>query len=79
MLRKYPGKSVASIYDALVDPPEPSTDDSLTVGELARAHEFAKFATNTSAITEIERIASGWGISPDEMNPRDGLEADDEQ
>lgn len=53
VLRKSEGKALAYIHDAIVLPPvetnedvSDATTDNMTAGELARAIEFAEFASN---------------------------------
>jgi len=67
VLRLHEGKSLAHIHDALVVPPDRATDDAddfsgMIWGELTRAVEFAKTATNSDALTKLERICIGLGL-----------------
>tara|TARA_R110002094_G_scaffold42357_8_gene54659 strand:+ start:1797 stop:3836 length:2040 start_codon:yes stop_codon:yes gene_type:complete len=54
VLRKYPGKEFAIIYDYLVTPPSGSSVESdLVARELERAWEFAELATNKAECTYL--------------------------
>jgi len=60
VLRKFEGKSVASIHDVLVTPrfdvDEPH-ETAIIEGEIVRAIEFGKSALNPSCISDLERLA----------------------
>ena len=75
VLRRFPGKHYAVIHDLLVEPPSPAPDDALAVGELARALEFARFATNRAALGELEKLCIEWGVDPESLSA-DGWEDD---
>lgn len=67
ILRTFPGKRIATIYDVLVTPEsvdnEP-TQKSLLKSELRRAIEFADSALNASATASLRLIALRAGIDP---------------
>ncbi|MCY3922320.1 MAG: DEAD/DEAH box helicase family protein [Chloroflexi bacterium] len=48
ILRRAPGKSMASVHDFIVVPPEPDSEEGASIlrGELRRAEEFAALAEN---------------------------------
>ena len=68
VLRTAPGKALAYIHDTIVLPPNrfievaAAWEDSITLGELARAVEFAEHADNPSAATDLQSIAVDIGI-----------------
>jgi hypothetical protein len=66
VLRKYPGKWLSHIYDALVVPdPEEGVADAgerLLWAEMARAIEFGRWASNPQCVTELERICIEHGV-----------------
>lgn len=79
VLRRAPGKQIATVHDAIVVPV--SSDDepdqtSLLKSELVRAIEFANHAINRSASAELRNIAISMGIDPDELLDT-GVEDDD--
>ena len=65
-MRRFPGKWLSHIYDALVVPdPEEGTADAgerLLWAELARAIEFGRWASNPQCVTELERICIERGV-----------------
>lgn len=77
VLRRAPGKTLAYIYDLVVVPSFNANDvsDSIVQGELARAIEFGKSATNPSAVLEIRRLAARYGLEIEELKSQ-GLEED---
>lgn len=82
ILRKYPGKYFAELYDAIVMP-ERSLDDeddssSIIAGELSRAIQFGEWAENPTCIAELKIIAREYGIDYDELKNR-GVEDDEEE
>ena len=66
VLRTAPNKALAYVHDAIVLPPDragaDAQDDPITVGELARAVEFAAHADNPTAATVLQRIAVDLGL-----------------
>jgi superfamily II DNA or RNA helicase len=68
VLRKAPGKALAFVHDAIVLPPALQADeeraepDSMTVGELVRAIEFAQYADNPASAGDLKSIALSAGI-----------------
>ncbi|MDC0675979.1 DEAD/DEAH box helicase family protein [Nannocystis radixulma] len=68
VLRLHPEKALAHIYDAIVLSPRPTSSiegravDPITVGELARAVEFAQHADNPAAGADLQQIAIDSGI-----------------
>jgi len=66
VLREFPGKWLAHIYDALVVPhlEEGVVDagERLLWAEMARAIEFGRWASNPQCVTELERICIEHGI-----------------
>ena len=82
VLRTYPGKSIAYLYDALVIPINQDAESSalsLLKSEIARAYEFSQHANNKSAGVKLRQMIIDFGIDIDEMEPF-GFEEDiDEQ
>jgi superfamily II DNA or RNA helicase len=79
VLRLYPGKSEAVIFDLLVLPPAADGEEELdgpVLGELARAERFARDARNGAAASKVKRWCIELGIDPDELADS-GLEDDD--
>lgn len=70
ILRRFPGKRIAYVYDVLVSPEnidaEP-TQKSLLKSELRRALEFASSSTNQSATSALRLIAVRAGLKPDDF------------
>ena len=69
VLRKAPGKPLAFIHDAIVLPPVAGTGgeekllpDPLTIGEIARAIEFASHADNPASSADLQEIALQAGL-----------------
>lgn len=65
ILRRFPGKSLAFLYDIIVVPRDTSgeaPDMAVTERELLRAIEFGKTALNPSSITELQRIALAYSL-----------------
>lgn len=85
ILRRYPGKSLAFLHDAVVVP-APDADrpavggDRLLAGELQRVLEFARGAANPQALTNIEALCIRYGVpvAPDEAAGAAGMEVDTE-
>lgn len=83
ILRRYPGKSVAHLHDAVVvpaaDADRPAAGgDRLLAGELHRVLEFARSAANPQSLSLIEALCIRYGV-PVEADTRvgaAGLEAD---
>ncbi|MGW0576554.1 DEAD/DEAH box helicase family protein [Streptomyces sp. NPDC002920] len=63
VLRKAEGKSLATVYDAILQPEalEEASGMSLLQGELARAGNFARDALNSDARDPLERLVVGLG------------------
>jgi superfamily II DNA or RNA helicase len=63
VLRKVEGKSLATVYDAILQPDtlEEASGMSLLQGELARAGNFARDALNSDARDPLERLVVGLG------------------
>jgi superfamily II DNA or RNA helicase len=70
VLRIRPGKDVAYLHDLVVVPPAGEGDefDGLVVGEIARAHEFARGAVNPEAALQLHRLCIELGIDPDVLS-----------
>jgi superfamily II DNA or RNA helicase len=80
ILRTYEGKFYAEIHDALVVPPEHTgkpDDLSILRGELVRAAQFVKSATNEAAKFQLRQIARDAGIELEDVFP-DETEYEDE-
>jgi len=82
ILRRFPGKYFAELYDAIVMP-ERSLDDedtssSIIAGEISRAIQFGEWAENPTCIAELKIIAREYGIDYDELK-NGGLEDDEEE
>jgi superfamily II DNA or RNA helicase len=80
VLRKYPGKLMAHIHDAVTIPgPSPEGGDisnSLLRSELARAIQFGRDAANPDSIIDLQRIALAQGVDPDKI-ANEGYEEDE--
>jgi superfamily II DNA or RNA helicase len=82
VLRRAPGKTVATLIDVLVLPDEIDKGDpswSLVVGELARAMQFADWEIGFDAVSRLENKWISMGLSLaqlDEVRPA-GVEADE--
>lgn len=76
ILRRYPGKSLALLHDAVVVP-APDADrpavggDRLLAGELHRVLEFARGAANPQALTQVEALCIRYGV-PIELDANAG-------
>lgn len=81
VLRRAPGKRLATVHDAIVVPVNSESEPeqtSLLRSELLRAIEFADHAINKGAGAELRNIAINMGIAPDSL--RDcGVEEDKEE
>ncbi|MBL8599935.1 MAG: DEAD/DEAH box helicase family protein [Devosia sp.] len=81
VLRRFPGKYLAHVFDVLVTPSidleERGDFDGMLEGELARAIEFGRHAINPAAISDLERIAVRMGI--ESSVALEGFEDDYEQ
>lgn len=83
ILRRYPGKSLAFLHDAVVVP-APDVDrpaaggDRLLAGELDRVLDFARSAANPQALTQIEALCIRYGvpIQTDAPDGAAGIETD---
>lgn len=81
VLRKWPGKQLAVIHDAIVVPVYLADEPeqlALLRAEFIRAIEFAKGAINLTAGVELREIAMAVGFDPD-MSTTDGIEEDNEE
>ena len=82
ILRRYPGKYFAQLYDAIVMPEVSFEEDddaggSIVSAELARAIQFGEWAENPSCVSDLRIIARRYGINY--QNIKDGgIEDDDE-
>ncbi|MDX1282979.1 DEAD/DEAH box helicase family protein [Shewanella colwelliana] len=68
VLRQYPGKDKAVIYDFIVTPPAGSfTEPQLVERELQRGYEYASLATNkTDCLALFEDLAQKYGVDINE-------------
>jgi superfamily II DNA or RNA helicase len=61
VLRRFPGKQIAFVHDAIVVPAAPEDEEepnaAILMGEIARAIEFGSGALNPSSIHDLELIA----------------------
>ena len=81
VLRRAPGKQLASIHDAIVVPVDVEAEPeqiSLLKSELLRAIEFANNAMNKGAQAELREIAINAGLDPDSLIDT-GIEEDNEE
>lgn len=81
ILRKYPGKFFAQLYDAVVIPESvPENDDdassSIVMAELSRAIQFGEWAENPSCVADLRIIARKYGLDYQKIKDG-GLEDDD--
>jgi superfamily II DNA or RNA helicase len=79
VLRRFPGKEVAVIHDAIVVPTSAENEPeqmSLLRAELVRSIEFSAHALNRTGGAELRRIAIDLGIDPDSLID-DGLESEE--
>ena len=81
ILRRFPGKYYAQLYDAIVVPETSDEDDdagnSIVMAELSRAIQFGEWAENPSCVSDLQIIARRYGI--DYRDVKDGgLEDDNE-
>ncbi|KHM52066.1 Superfamily II DNA or RNA helicase [Anaerovibrio lipolyticus DSM 3074] len=82
ILRRYPGKHFAQLYDAIVVPEqscgtEDDTDSSIVLAELSRAIQFGEWAENPSCVSDLRIIARRYGINYQDIKDG-GLEDDGE-
>ncbi len=80
ILRKYPGKHFAQLYDAIVMPEKSFSDDvgnSIVMAELSRAIQFGEWAENPSCVADLRIIARRYGVNYQDIKDG-GLEDDDE-
>jgi superfamily II DNA or RNA helicase len=83
ILRRYAGKNLAFLHDAVVlpsaDPERPALgNDRLLAGELYRVHEFGRSAANPQVLSRIDSLCIRYGV-PIEDNAflhEVGVEAD---
>ena len=65
VLRRYPGKRLAHVHDALISPPVAhDMTDRLILAELGRAVEFARGASNPECVVDLETLCAHCGIDP---------------
>jgi hypothetical protein len=70
VLRKFPGKYLSHIHDALVIPRYSDNEiegASILISELARALEFSRSAINKIVLSDIESVASRFKINIDQF------------
>jgi len=84
ILRKAPGKTVATLLDVLVLPESNAADDptlGLTFGELARARQFAEWSIGESAAARLENkwIELGLPLAQLDTLRVGGIEVDGEE
>ena len=86
VLRRFPGKSMSFVHDAIVMPNSSAGDAdgsipglSIIEGELARAAEFGQSADNPAVVRQIQKIALAFGLDPDRLIElvEEGFEDDD--
>ncbi len=81
ILRKYPGKHFAQLYDAIVMPEKNFSEDevgnSIVMAELSRAIQFGEWAENPSCVADLRIIARRYGVNYRDIKDG-GLEDDDE-
>lgn len=81
ILRKYPGKHFAQLYDAIVIPDAPVDEEdsgsTIVMAELSRAIQFGEWAENPSCVADLRIIARKYGINYQDIKDG-GLEDDDE-
>ncbi len=81
ILRRYPGKHFAQLYDAIVMPeasfPDDDAGNSIVLAELLRAIQFGEWAENPSCVADLRIIARRYGIDYHDIKDG-GLEDDDE-
>lgn len=83
VLRRFPGKDIAHIYDLIVAPngSNASTNTNSAgplAAEVARAAEFATHSMNPGIASKLEIIATRYGLEWDELQTK-GFEVDDEE
>lgn len=84
VLRRAPGKTLATLLDVLVLPETTDADDPslpLVFGELARALQFAEWAVGESGATQIEHRWIDLGLPLEQLDAirAAGIEVDDEE
>ena len=80
ILRKYPGKHFAQLYDAIVMPDQSLSEDvgnSIVMAELSRAIQFGEWAENPSCVADLRIIARRYGVDYQDIKDG-GFEDDDE-
>ena len=81
ILRRFPGKYYAQLYDAIVVPETSDEDDdagnSIVMAELSRAIQFGEWAENPSCVSDLQIIARRYGINYRDVKDG-GLEDDNE-
>lgn len=91
ILRRYPGKTIARLHDAVTTPSTESDQpkeysrsnegDRLLAGELGRVLEFARGAANPQSMAQVEQICIRHGVrvvANEISGGADGLEDEDE-
>ena len=82
ILRKFPGKYFAQLYDAIVIPEISDKDDvaanSIVMAELSRAIQFGEWAENPSCVSDLRIIARKFGINYQDAKDG-GIEDDDNE
>jgi superfamily II DNA or RNA helicase len=79
VLRRFPGKEIAVIHDAIVVPVSAENEPeqmSLLRAELVRSIEFSTHALNRTGGAELRKIAMDMGIDPDDLID-DGIESEE--
>lgn len=80
ILRRYPGKHFAQLYDAIVIPEayydENEAGNSIVSAELSRAIQFGEWAENPSCVSDLRIIARKYGIDYNDIKDG-GIEDDD--
>lgn len=80
VLRKYEGKSVATIHDVLVTPtivPDDPPNIAIVEGEIARAIEFGHSAINPGCVADLENLCIEYGLDFSSLSAA-GVEDDEE-
>ena len=82
ILRRFPGKYFAQLYDAIVMPEqvhdENDKSSSIIEAELSRAIQFGEWAENPSCISDLQIIARKYGINYEDVK-NGGYENDNEE
>ncbi|MGC5564785.1 DEAD/DEAH box helicase family protein [Streptomyces sp. FR-108] len=83
ILRRSPGKTIATLQDVLVLPESLDADDptiSLVYGELARALQFAEWSLSRSTVSKLEKKWVDLGLPLRQLDEirESGIEVDDD-